>query len=78
MASVGVGTGLLVLAIIAAILSERFWLRVLCGVYVGVYFVLTLYLLLTGCLSVTDTGTPVLLALLAWFVASVKKSYSKW
>jgi len=78
MTSVGCGTVLLVLAIIAAILSERFWLRVLCGVYVGLYFVSVLYLLLTGGLSVKDTGTPVLLALLAWFVASVKKSYSKW
>ena len=72
------GWALLVGAVLGVALSEQLWLRVVCGAYLGLYFVLVIVGLAAGALSIRDLGAPVLLALLALFVASVKKSYSKW
>ena len=78
MTSLGAGAGLMALAIIALILSERLWLRVVCGAYVGLYAASVAYGLVFGRTTVRDLAFPATFALLALFVAGVKKAYAKW
>jgi hypothetical protein len=66
------------LAIVGVIFSERTWLRVLCGAYLGLYAVAVVYLLASGTVTLKYLGIPGMLALFALFVAGVKKSYGKW
>ena len=78
MTSLGGGAGLMALAIIALILSERLWLRIVCGAYVGLYAAAVAYRLAFGEGTVRDLAFPATFAVLALFVAGVKKTYSKW
>ena len=75
---VGGGAGLMALAIIGLILSERLWLRIVCGAYVGLYAAVVAYSIAFGGAPVRVLAVPATFALLALFVASVKKTYSKW
>ncbi len=72
------GRGLIVAAIIGLILAESFWLRVLCGVLLGLYVVFLLVGYFTGEIDARYLAIFLLLSAFAWYVRGVKKNYGKY
>jgi hypothetical protein len=78
MISIGGGLGLLVLALVAAIFSEKLWLRILCGVYVGIYVLVNSAAVIFDDAPAEYLMFPLLLAGLALYLSGVHKTFAKW
>ncbi len=72
------GGGLLVLAIIGLFVAEAPWLRILCGVVVGLYVVFVVVALVTGQIGLDYVVIPIVLVTFGWFVQTVVKGYGKY
>jgi hypothetical protein len=78
MFSVGAGFGLLVLAIYFLFLTESGWLRIISGLYVGLFFVASII----AAFRSTEPGlhliVPGLIAFLMYFAYSIRAKWKGW
>ena len=78
MLSVGAGFGLLVLAIYSLFLTEGGWLRIISGLYIGFFFIVSI---IAACRS-TEPGlhliVPGLIAFLMFFAYCIRNKWKDW
>lgn len=78
MFSVGAGFGLLVLAIYFVFLADGGWLRIVAGLYIGLFFVLSVI----AAFRSTEPGlhliVPALMAFLMYVAYSIRSKWKNW
>ena len=78
MISVGGGAGLLAIAVVAAICSERAWVRFACRCYLGLYALLVVLPVVRGNAPPETLFGPALLIMLALYVSEVQRMFASW
>jgi len=78
MFSVGAGFGLLVLAIYFVFLTESGWLKIIGGVYIAFFFVLSIVAAFQTEEPLLHLAVPGLFALLMVFAYSIRGMWKNW
>jgi hypothetical protein len=78
MISFGGGLVLLAGAVYLLFFSERTWLRVICGAYVGLVLVLSIVAAFRSAEVLKGLVVPGLIALLLLFASSIRRSWKNW
>ena len=68
MNSLGGGIVLLCLAMIGIIMSSKLWLRLICFCYLAIYFIGTLFTVITGKYGAEALLMPVLITVFGYYV----------
>ena len=78
MFSVGAGFGLLVLAIYFVFLTENRWLRIVGGLYIGLFFVLSIVAAFRSTEPALHLIIPGLMAFLMLFAYNLRSKWKDW
>jgi hypothetical protein len=78
MLSAGAGFGLLVLAIYLVFLTENGWLRMMGGLYLGFFFLLSFVAAIRSTEPALHLAIPGFTALLMLFAQSIRSKWKNW
>jgi len=78
MISVGAGLGLLVLASYCVFLTESGWLRIIGGLYIGLFFVLSVIAAFQSTEPALHLVIPGMMAFLMLFAYSLRSRWKGW